>query len=582
MSQRPWLAPFGGPLSSAAELAAVLDHVPSLVSLWDLDLRNRFTNWASVDWLGVPPRQFVGRPISECLSADDLARDRPFLEAALAGEARSSERAMACPSGPRHVLVNHTPYLVDGAVTGVVVLVTDISDEARVDSSRREIANRIAVVAERERLAAEMEDAVVGRLAAVSAQLVAPDLFAPEAREPVDAAAELIDTAVAQLRSSIYHDRRIAEPDELAAAVTEVIDTASRTLGFRPNLVLSDGLDRVTPIIGEEILAVLNESLSNVARHAEANRVDVTLAVEVGEVSLVVADDGRGFARARRRSGLANMKARAGRLGGVCKWRTNASGGTTVEWRAPVDRRGRGRGARAPWHNRRSTDRPLPPVSVEEPNPVRPDDTVQLTAPELADILDFTPAMITSWDADLRIQFANRPTVEWFGIDRDEMMGRTFLDLLGRDLARANLPFARAALAGEAQRFERTMYDRGGRPRHTRVAYVPRRVGGEVCGFFVQISDVTGRVRAEDQLRESAEQMTVLNERRRIAEDLHDLVIQHLFAAGLKLHAASTLGPPADGARIDAATAEVDSAIAELRHSIVSLRAAPEDAEPAD
>ena len=575
MSQRSRFGPFAGPLRSAAELASILDHVPSLLTLWDLDRRNRFANWSSVDWLGVPPRQLVGRSIDEVLGAEDVARDRPYIEATLAGRPQTSERAMTCPGGPRHVLLNHTPYLVDGVLTGFFVLVTDISAEARVDSSRREIAGRIAVVAERERLATEMEDAVLGRLAGVSAALVAPGAFDPAAREAVDAAAELIDTAIAQLRSSIYHDRRIAEPDQLAAAVTEVIDTASRTLGFRPNLELSDGLDRVAPIIGEEILAVLNESLSNVARHAAASRVDVTLAVQGPDVSLVVADDGRGFAKARRRSGLANMKARASRLGGVCSWRTNATGGTTVEWRAPVDRRGRGRPARSPWHNRRATDGPTPSAPVDGPRPVRPDEGVQLSAPELTDILDHAPAMITAWDAELRMRFGNRPTLDWFGFERDEIVGRGFVELLGPELARANLPYARAALAGATQRFERTMSDRRGRPRHTRIVYVPRRVDGEVQGIYVQVSDVTGRVRAEDELRESVEQMQVLNERRRIAEDLHDLVIQHLFAAGLKLHTASA-GSADDEARIDAATVEVDSAIAELRDSIVSLRATPD------
>ena len=65
-----------------------------------------------------------------------------------------------------------------------------------------------------------------------------------------------------------------------------------------------------------DVLAVLGEALSNVARHAGASSVDVTLAVG-GDVVVAVADDGRGFADDIRESGLGNMRERALKHGGT-------------------------------------------------------------------------------------------------------------------------------------------------------------------------------------------------------------------------------------------------------------------------
>ncbi len=69
--------------------------------------------------------------------------------------------------------------------------------------------------------------------------------------------------------------------------------------------------------MADQLLPTLREALSNVARHAEASAVTVTVAVDGEDVVLAVADNGKGLPPSGRRSGLANMEQRANDLGGT-------------------------------------------------------------------------------------------------------------------------------------------------------------------------------------------------------------------------------------------------------------------------
>ena len=85
-----------------------------------------------------------------------------------------------------------------------------------------------------------------------------------------------------------------------------------------------------------ELLAVLREALSNVARHADASAARVSVRAADREVVVLVEDDGIGADPAHIRGGLLNMQDRAGDLGGTFTVRRGAAGGTIVDWRVPL------------------------------------------------------------------------------------------------------------------------------------------------------------------------------------------------------------------------------------------------------
>jgi signal transduction histidine kinase len=120
------------------------------------------------------------------------------------------------------------------------------------------------------------------------------------------------------------------------ARIVAITEEMTRALGFGPWLRLDGRLDsRVPDQVAEEMLAVLREGLSNVARHAGASQVDVS--VETGaRLVLSVRDNGRGISADGPRSGLANLAARAGRLGGTLRVSTAEGGGTSLVWSVPL------------------------------------------------------------------------------------------------------------------------------------------------------------------------------------------------------------------------------------------------------
>jgi PAS domain S-box-containing protein len=102
---------------------------------------------------------------------------------------------------------------------------------------------------------------------------------------------------------------------------------------------------------------------------------------------------------------------------------------------------------------------------------------------------------------------------------------------------------------------------------------------GRLTGFAAVLHDITERLRAEAELAAARAQQEVLAERDRMARDLHDSVIQRLFAAGMALQGAGSLrGGAAVAARIDDVVGELDISIREIREAIFTLRSGPRQA----
>ena len=124
-----------------------------------------------------------------------------------------------------------------------------------------------------------------------------------------------------------------ASPSELRVTV----DAAAGTLGLRPSLDVSGPVDSAVPDdIVPELLAVLREALSNVARHAHASAVRVSVRAADGQVVLLVEDNGAGVDTSLARGGVVNMGERAHDLGGFFEIGPGTSGGTVVTWRVPL------------------------------------------------------------------------------------------------------------------------------------------------------------------------------------------------------------------------------------------------------
>jgi signal transduction histidine kinase len=217
-------------------------------------------------------------------------------------------------------------------------------------ATRRADAEQLTVLEDRDRIARDLHDLVIQRLYAtgMSLQGTVPMATRPEVADRIKSAVDAMDDTIVDIRATIFALQargRPAGPD-LRAETLVLIDEMTPMLGFAPTLRLGSGLDaRVPADVAEHSLAVLREALSNVARHAHATEVSVTVDIVAAEsaplLSVLVRDNGQGIPDGSRRSGLRNLAERAEKLGGTLRIsapapRASGETGTELEWRVPV------------------------------------------------------------------------------------------------------------------------------------------------------------------------------------------------------------------------------------------------------
>jgi signal transduction histidine kinase len=88
--------------------------------------------------------------------------------------------------------------------------------------------------------------------------------------------------------------------------------------------------------MAEDLVAVLREALTNVARHAAAGAAEVQVSTGDHLLVLRVTDDGRGIGTTPRRSGLANLRRRAEAHSGTLELIPRQPSGTVVRWTVPL------------------------------------------------------------------------------------------------------------------------------------------------------------------------------------------------------------------------------------------------------
>ncbi len=217
-----------------------------------------------------------------------------------------------------------------GAAAGVAV------DNARLHQRLGELA----LFADRERIARDLHDTVIQRLFAVglSLQGLARVVDPPSAAERIGAAVDELDLTIADIRSTIFA-LQSRQDTGARAELTRTVTEARETFGFLPRIHFEGPLDAsVSSVVVAELKAVLREALSNVAKHADANRVDVVVAADGDELRLTVTDDGDGIGETPSPGGqgLRNMASRAHLLGGTLDVRSAPGEGTTIIWQVPL------------------------------------------------------------------------------------------------------------------------------------------------------------------------------------------------------------------------------------------------------
>ena len=199
----------------------------------------------------------------------------------------------------------------------------------------------LTVSRERQRMAQELHDTLAQGLAGLILQLEAADSHL-ESGNPARAQA-VIQQAMQRARTTLHEARRAIhalrptalEQGSLIDALGREVDQFAATTGLRTTFDVDADSLVVPPEVAQDILRIVQESLSNVARHARASHVLVRLAQSSEGFQVLVQDDGVGFDPAEGLErpgcfGLAGMQERAQRVGGVLRVESAPGRGTRV------------------------------------------------------------------------------------------------------------------------------------------------------------------------------------------------------------------------------------------------------------
>lgn len=196
--------------------------------------------------------------------------------------------------------------------------------------------SRLTLLEDRDRIARDMHDHVIQRLFATGLSLQAASHLAthPTVRARVNDAVDDLDLAIKDIRHAIFELHDVAAATASQAVEGVVIDL-SEALGFRPDIAMHGPIDQLPPEIAADVLAVVREGLSNIARHAAADHASVS--IQCGpELTVTVRDDGHGIAAGSRRSGLDNLADRAQVRGGSLNIHPVTPTGTELRWQIPL------------------------------------------------------------------------------------------------------------------------------------------------------------------------------------------------------------------------------------------------------
>ncbi|MFJ2541771.1 GAF domain-containing protein [Microbacterium sp. NPDC087589] len=196
---------------------------------------------------------------------------------------------------------------------------------------------RLDLIEERARIARDLHDNVIQRLFGTGLGLQALAARLPAHAAAISAQVAEIDAAIADFRTAIF-TLQTSDPESVRHRLIDVANDLAPLLQSPPRIAFAGPVDLlVTGSLADDIIAVVREALSNVARHAHAHSVEISVSATASLVTVLVEDDGVGVPeKLPRSSGTANLRMRAHAHGGACEIERRSAGGTRIRWRVPL------------------------------------------------------------------------------------------------------------------------------------------------------------------------------------------------------------------------------------------------------
>ncbi|MFC1969208.1 PAS domain S-box protein [Chloroflexota bacterium] len=327
---------------SEATIRLLAKQVPCL--LYTTDTALRLTSWEGTGMalLGIRASDIVGKTLADYLQRDDP--DSPYEIAhrrALTGKNATYE----FETNGRTFHGNVQPLRdVSENINGTITVAVDVTDRKRAERELRALSRRLVKVQEDERrtIAGELHDQVGQSLTALKL------LMERATKSPAEALISIAREALLQVKEltvqvrNLSMDMRPSMLDDLGLlpALLWYFERYNAQTQVRVNFKHS-GISGGIPVeIGTAIYRVIQEALTNIARHADVNKVNVRVWVNEDTLCLRVEDKGIGFNPDQlpigTSAGISGMTERVYLLGGKFTISSAPEKGTTVDAELPL------------------------------------------------------------------------------------------------------------------------------------------------------------------------------------------------------------------------------------------------------
>ncbi|MHB8066331.1 MAG: sensor histidine kinase [Desulfobaccales bacterium] len=331
------------------EIASILNYTPAVIYIKDRDGRYTLINPRFEKLFGLSQEEVRGKTDYDIFPPETADQIKANDSQVLATQAcQQVEEQMPQADGMHTYLSVKFPIYDDArTVSGLCSISTDITEVKKAQDQLRRLSGSIIAGQEKERtaIARELHDELGQMLTALrldcvwlSARVKGTD---GSARERAEGMCGLIDKGIQEVREMAVRLRpgvldRLGLVDALEWYTTDFERRTGITCFFE-----REGVPAIPDNVATAAYRIAQEALTNVARHTNANLVNVMLQAQDGLLTLTVADNGQGFdatkLTAEEGLGIAGMKERASLAGGKLEVQSQARKGTSIYFKVPIE-----------------------------------------------------------------------------------------------------------------------------------------------------------------------------------------------------------------------------------------------------